>query len=540
MIGGRISRGLLPARFLVLAALGLLACGEPLPVLAPVPVPDTQQHERAVQQALATAFADVERARAAPRGPVPLAQAYGDLAMTCHAQQFIACAEGAYRNARELAPRELRWPYLLAHLYADGARLPDAQAAFDAALALDGNDAPTLFSLGELLLKRGDFERARVLFEQLKDRPDGRAAALAGLGRAAMARHDARAAIGHFEEALRLWPSATRLQHPLAMAYRALGDETQAEAALRAYSPRSDEPAPPDPAVDAMGAKVASSRGLLRRGQRYSNAQRFDLALPVYQAAAHANPLDAEVLANLGIALANLARLDEAKTALRESLQRADADAHVHFALATVYDRQGLDDLGTAAYEAALRIEPAHAQALLHLADLHMRAGRFDAAAQRYRQALQTAPSTRVRISLALAALRLGRDRDARAELERGVAAEPDHAGAVNALARLLATSTDAGVRDGRRALTLARALRERTNSAEVGQTFAMALAETGDFNGALEVQQQVIAALARGGVTLPFLQANLVRYAQRQPARAAWPADDPIFKPRSPALARG
>ncbi|MEQ1807349.1 MAG: hypothetical protein ABL900_18370, partial [Burkholderiaceae bacterium] len=139
-----------------------------------------------------------------------------------------------------------------------------------------------------------------------------------------------------------------------------------------------------------------------------------------------------------------------------------------------------------------------------------------------------------------LAALRLGRDRDARAELERGVAADPEHAGAANALARLLATSADPGVRDGRRALALARALRERTNSAEVGQTFAMALAQAGDFNGAVQVQQQIIATLARGSATPQFLQDNLARYAQRQPARAAWPADDPIFKPRSPAVARG
>ncbi len=531
---GRHSRGL------VLAGLVLIGCGEPLPVLAPVPVPDAQRHERAVQEALAKVFADVEHARAAPLARAPLAQAYGALAMTCHAQQFVACAEAAYRNASQLAPRELRWHYLLAHLCADGARLQDAQVAFEAALALDGNDAPTLFSFGELLLKRGDLERARILFDQLKDRPDSRAAALAGLGRVAMARHDARAAIGHFEEALRLWPSATRLYHPLAMAYRAVGDESHAEAALRAYSPRSDEPAPPDPAVEAMGEKVASSRALLRRAQRYSGVQRFDLALPVYQAAARANPQDAEVLANLGIALANLARLDEAQAALRESLQRADTDAHVHFALATVYDRQGLDDLGIAAYESALRIEPAQAVALLCLADLHMRAGRFDAAAQRYRQALQAAPSTRVRISLALVALRLGRERDARAELERGIAADPEHTGVVNALARVLATASDAGVRDGRRALVLALALRERTNSAEVAQTLAMALAETGDFKGAVQVQQQVIAAVARGGVTPPFLQENLTRYEQRRPARAAWAADDPIFRPRSPAVARG
>ena len=527
---------------LLLAGLWLIGCGESLPILPPVPVPDTRTHERAVQDAIAKAFAEVEGARGAQGGPPQLAQAYGELAMTCHAQQFSACAEVAYGNANRLAPRELRWPYLLAHLYADSARRQEAAALFEAALALDGNDAPTLFSLGELLLKRGDLERARALFVKLKDRPDSRAAAMAGLGRVAMASHEPHAAIAHFEEALALWPSASRLRYPLAMAYRAVGDAARASQALQAYSPSSDEPTPSDPAVDAMGAKVASSRALLRLGQRYSNAQHPELAVPMFQAAARANPQDAEVLVNLGTALANLARLDEAQVALRDSLQHADGDAHVHFALATVYDRKGLDELASGAYTAALRIDPGHAQALLYLADLHMRGGDFEGAVAQYRKALHAAPAARTRMSLALALLRLGRDRDARGELERGVVAEPRHLGLANALARVLAASADARVRDGRRALALARALRESTNSGEVGQTFAMALAETGDFNGALQMQQQIIAAYQRSGLTprLAFLESNLARYRARQAARLPWPADDPIFQPRSPAVVRG
>ena len=533
------------ARFSIgwlLAGLWLIGCGEGFPALVPVPVPDTNSYERAVQDALANAFADVERARATHGAATALAHAFGELAMTCHAQQFTPCAQAAYRNARLLAPRELRWPYLLAHLYADSARLDEAAALFEAALALESNDAPTLFSLGELLLKRGELTRAHSLFAQLKDRPDSRAAALAGLGRVAMARHEAPAAIAHFEEALRLWPSASRLRFPLSMAYRAVGDETQADETLRAYSPSSDEPAPPDPAVDAMSAKVASSRALLRRAQRYSNAQRFDLALPVYEAAAQANPQDAEVLANLGIALANLGRLDEAQAALRDSLRRVNSDAHVQFALATVYDRRGQDELAQGAYAAALRIEPQHAQSLLYLADLQMRRGNFDAATLHYRKALLAAPAARTRMSLALALVRQGRDRDAKMELERAILADPGHPGLTHALTRVLAASTDARVRDGRRALALALGLREATNNAEVAQTLAMALAETGDFAAAVQLQQQITEAYRHSGPVqrLPFADANLARYRLHQPPRQPWPADDPIFQPRSPAVAKG
>jgi tetratricopeptide (TPR) repeat protein len=523
------------------ALLLVVGCTEPLPPLAPVPTPDTAGNEAAVNAAVAQAFAGVESARTAKPARAALAQAHGEQAMVCHAQQFSPCAQAAYGNARLLAPQDLRWPYLLGHLLADNGQHEPAARSFEAALALDGNHAPTLFSLGEVLLQRGEFERARGLFVKLQDRPDARAAALAGLGRVALANQDPRAAIGHYEEALRLWPAASRLHYPLAQAYRALGDEAKAGEALRSYSPAGVEPSLPDPLVDAMGAKVASSRALLRRGQRYAQALRFDLALPVFEAAQRANPQDGEILANLGIAQANLGRLDEALSALRASLARADTDAHVHFALATVLDRLGQDDAAASAYAAALRLDAKHAQALLYLADVQMRNARFDAAAQHYRQALQLAPSARTRLSLALALWRGGRERDARAELERGVAAEPTHLATGNALARLLAAAPDARVRDGRRALALSQRLLQSSSSPELGQTLAMALAETGDFSRAVDVQQQVIAAY-RGSAPaawLAALESNLARYGQRQAARQPWPDNDPIFQPRSPAVMR-
>jgi hypothetical protein len=53
-----------------------------------------------------------------------------------------------------------------------------------------------------------------------------------------------------------------------------------------------------------------------------------------------------------------------------------------------------------------------------------------------------------------------------------------------NALARVLATAPDAKVRDSPRALQLSKALFERTKSPEVGQTYAMALAEMATARG--------------------------------------------------------
>ena len=46
--------------------------------------------------------------------------------MVYHAQDLPTPAEVAYINAMRLAPGDKRWPYLLAHLYADASRLPEA------------------------------------------------------------------------------------------------------------------------------------------------------------------------------------------------------------------------------------------------------------------------------------------------------------------------------------------------------------------------------------------------------------------------------
>ena len=49
-----------------------------------------------------------------------------------------------------------------------------------------------------------------------------------------------------------------------------------------------------------------------------------------------------------------------------------------------------------------------------------------------------------------------------------------------HALARLLATSPDEKVRDGRRAMDLVQQMLQRGRSIELGETYAMALAELG------------------------------------------------------------
>jgi Flp pilus assembly protein TadD len=83
--------------------------------------------------------------------------------------------------------------------------------------------------------------------------------------------------------------------------------------------------------------------------------------------------------------------------------------------------------------------------------------------------------------------LNLGRQAEAVADYEKALRREPNDPGTLNNLAWVLATSPDAKLRDGRRAVRLATAAGEATGykRAYILSTLAAACAETGDFPSA-------------------------------------------------------
>jgi tetratricopeptide (TPR) repeat protein len=516
-----------------------VGCQDPRRDLVPVPIPNAAGFEPSVRTALARARAQFDQVAQGKPKAIDLGNAYGELAMTYQAQSLVPPAEAAYANARILAPRDKRWPYLLGHLYNDASRVPEAITAFEAALAIDGQDGPTLFSLGEAYLQHGDFDKARRMYSKLESNREARTAALAGLGKVALAQHQYSDAVRYLEEALGLSPGSTRLRQPLAMAYQALGNHAKAEENLRQYVVGGLEPGIVDPLADALDAKVAASHALVRRGQRLGKVGRFDLAEPAFRAAVEADPGNADAVANLGISLANLGRTEEAQRRLSESLSLDDTNALAHFSLGVVLDRQGFDQAAMTQYQEALERDPTNVQAIVHLADAKMRMGLAEDAAALYRRALEQAPEfRRIHLSLAMANVKAGNYAAARAGLELALEARPDTPEIINALARILATAPNAAVRDGPRALELARTLFETRRQPEVGQSYAMALAETGDFKQAVGLQRETIIVSEHtvGESEKSFLQKNLARYEQHKPSREGWAADDPVFQPRSPA----
>ena len=139
-----------------------------------------------------------------------------------------------------------------------------------------------------------------------------------------------------------------------------------------------------------------------------------------------------------------------------------------------------------------------------------------------------------------MASIRAGHNVPARKSLEAALARDAENPVVANALVRVLSAAPEAAARDGARAVRMGKFLYETTqHNMDVAQSYAMALAETGNYEEAVKMQQQVLEQFSQAGVTfaLPLLERNLALYRARKPTREGWSFDDPLFKPRSGAV---
>lgn len=133
--------------------------------------------------------------------------------------------------------------------------------------------------------------------------------------------------------------------------------------------------------------------------------------------------------------------------------------------------------------------------------------GEYSLAIQDYTSALELEPLASASETLrrqqdaeslsgrALALMNLKRFDEAVADLERAVELEPAHLQALNNLAWIRATSPDPDLRDGSQAVELARRACDLTNWTDLStiSTYAVSLAEAGDFVRAIEYQRKCI-----------------------------------------------
>lgn len=230
---------------------------------------------------------------------------------------------------------------------------------------------------------------------------------------------------------------------------------------------------------------------------------------------------------NLGVALEQKGKLNEALAEYRAAEQLAPELYHIHNNLGNLLDNLGHPNKALTEYRWALLLNPSlpslHNGAGMVLAEL----GRFDEAMRQFKEAARLDPTYPwAHFAIGKVRLKQGRDAEAIDEFRAALRIDPNNFQILAYTAHVLAADENPQIRDGRTALVLAIKAKLLTDGAQpyVLDALGMACAETGDFTNAQEVTQRAIdLATAAKMKKLEPLQQRLQLYKNHQPWRESF-----------------
>ncbi len=237
---------------------------------------------------------------------------------------------------------------------------------------------------------------------------------------------------------------------------------------------------------------------------------------------------------NLGYLCVDRGELDKAishfETALRIRSGKPDShydvgSAFVQMNLADALARKGQSDEAMVHYEEAIKLQPNYADAYYNRGNVLFAKGRIDEAVADWEKTLQIQPNDAdAHTCLGNALLRQGSPKEAIAHYERALALAPEDPHSRNNIAWVLATSSDASIRDGARAVEFAREAVELSNSEDPKflRTLAAAYAESSRFSEAvLTAERGVQTATTQGKSAFAnVLERDIALYREHIPLR--------------------
>jgi tetratricopeptide (TPR) repeat protein len=496
----------------------------------PVPRPDLGALDAAFRERIETAQEELDAA-AAPDG-----SAYGRLGSLYLAAEYEDAAEACFRNAHALDASDFRWPYYLGHIYRERAELEPAVDGFEGALAVRPDDLAALGWLAATYRELGHAELATERYRRLLELQPDSAFARLGLGKLALERGDAATAVEHLAEALRLAPTASIIHYPLGVAYRELGDTERAKQHLEQ---RGDvDILPADPWMDEIRGLLSGPMLWVDRGTEAYVAGKWETAVRAFGEALAGAPEDAPVRVSLAAALFRAGDTAGAEARYVEALRLDPASSRALYGLGALAENAGDDEGAIERYRAALQAEPGYPPAHLRLAETLRRSGEAEQALRHYAPVVAADPrQAEARLGSAMCLVHLERWTAARDELEGAVGVLPDQPALAHALARILVSAPDDAVRDARRAMVLLGPLARQGQNTEVAETIAMALAEAGRFDEAIEWQRKAIEVVRSRGGDAGRMQENLALYERGEACRTPWPPEHELFHPVRNAL---
>ncbi|MGD0614577.1 MAG: tetratricopeptide repeat protein, partial [Verrucomicrobiota bacterium] len=323
---------------------------------------------------------------------------------------------------------------------------------------------------------------------------------------------------------------------------------------------------------DSMWVRSGAAATHIRLGAELATENKADAAVSEFLAAVKAEPADGQATGLLAMALNQFHRPIDALETATWAVELSPRDPRTRLQLGAILAEQGQLDRAIAEGSLAVQLGPQYGFAYQSLATWLVIAGRDEQAVEAARQGLAVAPYNPVlhyalgltledkgefaaatdqlkdavllRPDWALAHLHLGtlllrsaNAIDGLKELKDAVRLAPDSPAVIDRVARILATASDAVLRNGPEAVRLAAhacALTGEKDPKLLG-TLAAAYAETGRFSDAIRVAQQALAlAQASGDAATALLCREMLEAFQSQHAYHPPPAS-----PRQPGPSR-
>lgn len=292
----------------------------------------------------------------------------------------------------------------------------------------------------------------------------------------------------------------------------------------------------PAEALQDLAALVESRPGSvdlrLKKAAAAMTLERFDEAREDLQAVLQAEPESSEARYRLGVTLERLGRPGEAVEHFLEagrinaSPERA---ARAYAEAARLLAGAGRIDPALDTFRRARDLDPELLDVRLGLGGLLLNRGDVTGAREEFHRAVEIdSGAERAWVGEAISLLASAQWAEAARRLEAGVERLPQDPALRLLLARLLAAAPDAAVRDGERALELARGLHRERPSVRHAETLAWALAETGRFEEAADLVRHALEVVRRAGDARlgRSLQELLTGLEAVRPFRADGPTD--------------
>jgi tetratricopeptide (TPR) repeat protein len=209
---------------------------------------------------------------------------------------------------------------------------------------------------------------------------------------------------------------------------------------------------------------------------------------------------------NLGYLCVDRGDLDKAMSHFEAASKIRSGKLDPHYNLGTAFvemnlgdalARKGQSDEAMVHFEQAIKLQPDYAEAYYNRGNVLFAKDRIDEAIADFEKTLQIQPNDAdAHTGLGNALLRKGALKEAIAHYNEAMALAPEDPHSRSNLAWVLATSTDASIRDGAKAVELAQQAVSLSGGRELlfFRTLAAAYAETGRFSDAIAMTQQAIA----------------------------------------------